>query len=210
LHVLPLDPGQDPREVDVVFGVGAIKELTAYAGLTAEDLIADVLDAGTRYDALRVVQQALPAILSHPGNVPMYKYLREAKLLDVDGNLLDRDNVDPKVCKHVECRAKRLGVLKSQKSWVKKTVKQHPTFEDLVESLENHEVLKAIAGLEHIPRNRLRLFLSQDTDPSYGSQWRKMVCLYDWLAYGPAPKPRKVRPRVVRTGRRASKTAASA
>jgi len=202
LHVLPLDPGQDPREVDVVFGVGAIRELTAYAGLTAEDLIADVLDDGTRYDPLRVVQQALPAILSHPGNVPVYKYLRAAKLLDAEGNLLDQDNVDPKVCKHVECRAERLGVLKSQKGWVKKAVKQYPTFENLVESLEKHEVLKAIPGLDRAPRNRLRQFLVEDTDASYGSQWRKMVCLYDWLAYGPAPKPRKVR-----RGRKAARSA---
>lgn len=193
LYVLPLDPGQDPRDVDVVFGVGAIKEFTSYAGLTVDDLVTDVLSNGDTYDALRVVKQALPAILTHRGNVPVYKYLREARLLDADGNLLDPDSVDSKVCKHVESRADRLGVLNSQRGWVRKAVEAHPRLAELIREYEAHEVLKAIPGLdlEHIPLKRMQHFLADETDSSYGSQWRKMVCLYDWLRYGRAPKPRR-------------------
>jgi hypothetical protein len=210
LHVQALDPGQDPREVDVVFGIGAIERLTAYAGLTRDDLITDVLDGGNRYDPIRVVQEALPAILTHPGNVPIYKYLSAANLLDDDGSLSDPSRVDPKVRKHAESRAKRVGVPTSQKTWVAKIVRTNPTLDKLRSALKDHEVLYAIPGLADgtVSADDLQAFLTQHApDTSHESQWRKMVCLYDWLRYGRAPKERagRRRPTVVR--RRQSKRA---
>jgi hypothetical protein len=193
LHVQALDPGQDPREVDVVFGIGAIERLTAYAGLTRDDLIKDVLDGGSRFDAVRVVREALPAILTHPGNVPIYKYLRAAKLLNEDGSLSDPSSIDPKLRKHVESRVQRVGVPTSQKAWVAKAVRAHPTLDKLTAALKAHEVLYAIPGLadDTVNADDLQAFLtSHAADTSHESQWRKMVCLYDWLRYGRAPRGR--------------------
>ncbi len=209
LHVQALDPGQDPREVDVVFGIGAIERLTAYAGLTRDDLIKDVLDGGARFNAVRVVQEALPAILTHPGNVPIYKYLRAANLLDDDGSLSDPSSVDPKVRKHAESRVERLGVPTSQKAWVAKSIRAHPTLDELRAAMKAHEVLYTIPGLadETVSADDLQAFLAKHAaGTSHESQWRKMVCLYDWLRYGRTPKERSGPRRTTVARRRQSKS----
>jgi hypothetical protein len=196
-----------------VFGVGAIGRLTAYAGLTREDLVDDVMEGNGRYDALRVVQEALPAILSLPGNVPVFKYLREAKLVDDQGELINPDSVDPKLRNRVEQRPTRLGVMPSQKKAVTKQLKKTPTLKDLAEKLHGHEALYCIPGLdeEDIEPAELKQVLDEHRFPDndyHHSQWVKLVCLYDWLQYGRAPKPtraRRSRPRSQRRGQSAAK-----
>jgi hypothetical protein len=212
LFVQDLDPRQDPREVDVVFGVGAVGRLTAYAGLTRSDLIADVLEDGKKYDALRVVQEALPAILSHPGNVPIYKCLREANLLDDRGNLLTPNSVPEKVRKHLEARTSRLGVIPSSKAWVAGMLRNSPTLDDLIASEKPHEVLWCVPGLDedNIDSGKLREFLKDQSayqaDASHGSQWVKLVCLYDWLAHGRPAKVARATNSTARTRRRRTRT----
>ena len=204
LYVQALDEDQDPREVDVVFGVGAIGRLTAYAGLTRDDLVDDVMDANGKYDALRVVQEALPAILSLPGNVPVFKYLREAKLLDDQGKLINPDSVDPKLESRVEQRQTRLGVMPSQKKWVAKHLKTAPNLKELTDKLKDHEVLYCVPGLneDDIDPAELKAFLDKHRFPDndyHHSQWVKLVCLYDWLQYGMVPKPKPKRARRARS-----------
>ena len=83
-------------------------------------------------------------------------------------------------------------------------VKTYPTLDAMKDELEFHDVLCAIPGLDSLDPAALRRFLTDDTDESYGSQWWKMVCLYDWLAYGRSPKARQAARRRV-TVRRARK-----
>jgi hypothetical protein len=199
LHVLPLDPKVDPREAELVYGVGAIAQWKSYVGLSRQDLIADVLDDNVHFVPARVVHETLPAILSHPGNVPIYKYLRGAGLLDKTGKVLDPSALDPRVAKHVAARATRLEVLAGSKARAAAAVKNAPTFEALVATVGVPAVLWLIPALgdASIDAEELKQFLLNNeglSGETNRSQWVKMVCLYDWLRWGRGPAAPKLRP----------------
>ena len=69
-------------------------------GLDRWDLIEDVLKTGHRYDPEGIVGEALPQILKGPGNVPVFKYLREIGALNKDGSIKKRVNFIAKDCKN--------------------------------------------------------------------------------------------------------------
>lgn len=209
LHVAELGADNNLSEVEVVFGVGAISALRSYTGLTREEVVEDVINEETGLIPGRVVQEALPSILSHPGNVPIFKYLREAGLLDGEGDLLAEANVDKKIAAHVKSRSKRLALLKTYKKGAQRAVKEHKTFEVLTQTCEPHVVLQYIPALaeKDIDPEELRRYLIKteelyESEP-HRSQWIKMACLYDWLRYGRQSKPR------ARRGRRPRLKAAS-
>ena len=190
MHVAELGSnGDDLSDIDVVFGVGAIAALRSYTGLGRDEIVEDVINEEADLIPGRVVQEALPEILSHPGNVPMFKYLREAGLLDPDGELRDAD-VDKKVANRVAARSKKLGVLDQYKVQAEKAAKEAKTLRTLIETFEPHLVLQYVPALpeDKIDPEELRRFLIKteelfQRDPP-DSQWLKMVCVYDWLRYG--------------------------
>lgn len=203
LHVMPLEQDADPAGLDVVFGVGAIAQLRAYAGLTRDDLVDDVLHGTGGYNAVRVVQEALPPLLSHPGNLPVYMYLREAGMLDDQGDLVDADNVDRRVAKHLEIRPSRLGVVKSSQERAARGVAEAGTFALLAGTCPAHQVITWVAAFDDaaLDPDDLKAFLVANEalrHTGYGSQWTKTVCLWDWLTHGrPQPSPARdaARPR---------------
>ena len=188
LHVVELDKDDDLSGVEVVFGVGAIEALRSYVGLDRDDLIEDVVNGGN-LNAGRVVQEALPKILTGPANVPIFKYLREAGMLDAEGELLETD-VPKKVANRVRARPKKLGVIDQFKAAADKAVAEHKTLKELSENLEPFWVFQYIPALseDEVDPEELRRYLIKHEDMyesrSYRSQWAKIVCLYDWLQYG--------------------------
>jgi hypothetical protein len=188
MHVVELGEEDDLSGIEVVFGVGAIEALRSYTGLNRDDLVEDVMNDGA-LNAARVVQEALPQILSGPANVPMFKYLREAGMLDAEGALLDVD-IPKKVANRVKARSKKLGVIEQNRSAAKKAVKEAKTLKGLTEAFEPHWVLQYVPALpeEEIDPEELRRYLikqeSMYESDQQRSQWVKIVCLYDWLRYG--------------------------
>jgi SIR2-like domain len=209
LHVAELGSDDDLSEVEVVFGVGAISALRTYTGLTRDEVVEDVINEETGLIPNRVVQEALPAILSHPGNVPIYKYLREAGLLDKEGSLLAEADIDKKVAAHIRTRAKRLGLLNTYRRGGQKAAREQQTLGALIDAFDPHLVLQYIPALpeEEIDPEELRRFLIKTEDlyeqEPHRSQWIKMACLYDWLRYGRQNKSK------ARRGRRPRLKAAS-
>lgn len=188
LHVEELNEDDDLSKVEVVFGVGAIETLRSYVGLNRDDLVEDVMNGGS-LKAPRVVQEALPKILTSSANVPMYKYLRAAGLLDPEGELLEAD-VPKKIINRVKTRQKKLGVIDQNQAQAKKAVEEVKTLRGLIENFEPHWVLQYIPALpeDEIEPEALRRFLIKHEDmyehSQKRSQWVKIVCLYDWLRYG--------------------------
>jgi hypothetical protein len=190
LHVMELTDDDDPSKLEVVFGVGAISHLRSYVGLRREDLLNDLVDEGTSLNPVRVVQEALPSILTHPGNVPIFKYLREAGLLDRAGTLIDSKSVDKKVANRVLQRAKRLGPTASVEKAAKAAISTTPDLAALIDQEPPRNALQFIPMLaeDSLDPEALRRFLITCQDLCAvefdRSQWIKMACLYDWLRYG--------------------------
>lgn len=201
LHVLPLDDKTDLSSVELVFGVGAIAQLRSYVGLSRDDLVDDILDDGADLQASRVVHEAIPNILSHPGNVPIYKYLRQAGLLNETGDLIDAKTVDSKIANHVTARKKRLALTDTVAKSPEAKSARKLTLKELVANEDPGSVLQHIPALseDDLDPGELRRFLIRNEDLRHhryhASQWIKMTCLYDWLLYGrqKKPKPRRGR-----------------
>jgi len=194
VYVTDIAEDTDPEDIDVVLGVGAITKLTtSYVGLNRSDLLFDVLeDRG--YDATRVVVEALPAIGRINVQAPVYKYLRNAGMLQANGSLIDEGAVSPKVVARVSERKKLLAGLRQYRKGAEALLADGATLSDLLEdeSVSDDQLLYALPFIpeDRIELEALRAFLL-DTKPIFdsgrqpvASQWAKAVCQYDWLRSG--------------------------
>lgn len=186
----------DPKKVDVVVGVGIQSKLmgdVGYLGLDRRDLLFDVLREESGYDAETLVLETLPAVVRRPGNVPMFRYLREADLLTQKGDLRARADVDDRVRRRVEAYPGLVAVSKSVKTRAEKAVKEAGS--DLAALIQNQKLTDALAFATAIPPSKidldqLRDFLVENSHcidsghTTLSTPWAKLVCFYDYLRYG--------------------------
>ncbi len=197
LFVANIDDDTQATEIDVVFGVGMQAKLSnqGYTGLNRWDLVNDILSDGTSLDATRIVTDVLPQLLRQPGNLPVYKYLRQSGNLTDDGKLIDSRRLPPRLSKMASkiergfpasyVTAKAKGVLSTAES-----------IQDLEEELGREGVLNVIGMLEpsKISVPDLKQFLLDNVGMRETSVWNvtqymKAVCLYDWHRYAKAEPP---------------------
>lgn len=198
LFVQDLEPDIDAAEVDVVLGVGAIEKQLAhsYRGLSRNDLAEDLVSKGGDLNARRVVAEVLPTIGRHI-HVPIFKYLREAGLLEDDGTLKDKASVDERVADRVDNIADHFRVAQGYERRAAAAVDQAGDFKGLVEACRPRDVLIAAPLLTPEQQNpeALRRFLLSNREPDgdatfYVTLWHRGVCLYDWLQYARRPPAR--------------------
>jgi SIR2-like domain len=198
LHVVELTKEDDIPNVDVVFGVGAIEALRAYVGFDRHALVEDTLNAGDLM-ASRVVTETLPQVLISKGNVPIYKYLRGAGMLDSNGELLETAEVPTKVANRHKIRSAKLAVLPQYKAQAEKVVADGGGLDAMIKEFEPHVAVHCIPAIpsDEIDPETLRRFLIRNQSMYLGtaqhSQWMKVACIYDWVEYGlqKKSKPRK-------------------
>lgn len=184
--------GTDLDDVDVVFGVGMKDRLgqVGYVGLNRWDLIDDVVYDRNRYDGLTIVKEVLPEMLRHPGNVPVYRYLRQANMLTKKGNVRKAADVGARVQKMADTH--RGGDPASQ--WHRDHATEHlkdiAGFEDLEVKKGPEEVFKFGTCMPASRSNpsELRDFLQRNSSlrsgTFNGTQYAKLACYLDWLENG--------------------------
>ena len=197
LYVQDLEPDIDASEVDVVLGVGAIEKQLAssYKGLGRNDLAEDVLTGATSLDPRRVLTEVLPSIGRHI-HVPIFKYLREAGLLEDDGTLRDKASVDERVAYRVEHIKDHFRVPTGYGKRATTAIELGKDFKGLVDNCDPRDVLIYAGQLpedKHEPA-ALKRFLTKHPHADTGAetffitQWYKAVCLYDWLQFAKRTK----------------------
>jgi hypothetical protein len=204
LFVQDLEPDIDATEVDVVLGVGAIEKqlLRSYKGLDRNQLAEDVLGGKSELDPRRVLTEVLPSIGRHI-HVPVFKYLREAGLLEDDGVLRDKASVDKRVAFRVDHIKDHFKVPGTYRKRAEAAVADVQSFKELA---EQHDPLHVLIYIGVLPDERqdaaaLKRFLLKHPPPEdgevfYTTQWYKAVCLYDWLQFAKrakAPPKRRTR-----------------
>lgn len=193
LVVVDIDDATKDRDVDVVFGVGVRAKFGGhgYVGLTRDDLIDDILGDRNSYDAREIVERTLPHILSMPGNVPVYKYLRASGALDETGEIIDSANVSDKIKRMA---AKIRGGLPASADIARKA----PTVLAAIDSIAELEAEHGPLGVfnygtcmppDKVDPDELRIFLNANRDVRADANWVttqyfKLVCFLDWLENG--------------------------
>lgn len=179
-------------DVDVVFGVGMKARLGqfGYVGLNRWHLIDDIVDSGDIYDGHIIVNEVLPEMLRHPGNVPVFKYLREADLLTKKGDIRKSAAVASNIRKMADSHR---GGSPAGK-WHVERASEHL---DGVKGIADLEARKGPTEVfsfgtcmpaSKVDPAELRDFLQRRRDMRNdnwnGTQYAKLACYLDWLENG--------------------------
>ena len=191
LAVVDIEDDTHANEIDVVFGVGVRRRLSAkgYVGLTREDLLKDVVSVESDLDPDGVVRKALPHVLNSGAHIPLYRYLRGAGLLNDDASLRADADVNAKVSARVgrgpvhvfAQQVRRAGRLRDESGG---------NFETLATNHPLPDVLMAVLALPRAGVNveSLRAYLEANSAAfsvaATSTAWAKAVCLYDYYRYG--------------------------
>jgi hypothetical protein len=194
LMVADIDDATKDVDIDVVFGVGMRAQLghQGYVGLDRWSLIDDVIDGSDQFDAEAIINQALPKILRMPGNVPVFKYLRDVGALDRNGQIKKSAALPASV---VQLAEKNRGGMPAGK-WHQKKAETLLRGVSGVADLDTKHGAKAVLDYvtcmapQKVDPNELLAFIEGHreyrTGAWTGTQYVKLVCFYDWLRYGRA------------------------
>lgn len=196
LGVVDIDDNTLVRDLDVVFGVGAIAALgqQGYVGLSRLDLLCDLLHDDRKWDPDRVVKQSLPQQLSRAGNFPYMKYLKAGGFLDAAGALIRESELDPRFVARIRLGTAPFLPTPSQRKHADARAAVAGDFATLAKDPNVADVLTCLGALpfDQVPVDDLRAYLiTVESGQVHGDKvttgFAKAVCLLDALEYGPSP-----------------------
>jgi hypothetical protein len=175
------------KDIEFVVGFGALEKYNSavgYTGLSSLDILRDVLENKSHYNAQQIMIKTIPKLSKNTKNVPYYKYLKEIGF-----------NSDE------EFKENKLGLnqdLKKGDFFTTKYSLPHNLNKKTVEEIINeNEAWKAAIFIPHMKnikkedldkiqtlcKENLDYFIKKKT-PNYSTHFRKLICFYDWKKYG--------------------------
>lgn len=141
-----------------------------------------------------VVDSTLPEMLKRTHLVPMFRYLRDAGLLDEHGKLVG-NSIDVRISERLGPSTREKELKTSQQCYLRKEaeIRELGSIRAVLE--EHGETLLHV--VMYIPLLRfdqqdpgdIRAFLKENFgelhDGLYKTEFRRLVCLLDYLEYGP-------------------------
>ena len=188
-----LEELEDGHKVEFVYGVGLKDRLSEIGikGIESRDLFRDII-IDKNWDAAKIAKLLLT---NRPGQkyIPYFKYLRRANYLN-DYGLIDEE-IDVK--EFTPAFIKKVNSIDvsffypcdSYRKKYDEINEKYETFHQLVIEAEFLHVLlyAPLLSIEKINTEDLRTFLKANIDKlidsNYGTHYRKLICLYDYLKY---------------------------
>jgi hypothetical protein len=185
MHVLDINNDSILNDVKVVFGVGSVIDGIGYRTLSATDILKDVIFDKGLYDAKQIIEYRLPDLLKQSKqHLPVFYHLRKAGLLAPNGSILAGATVDDRIRDRTKASfaSFRNSSYKSkEREFAKLKTKDIISKYDIKHAVIFIPLLKR----ENIDLGELRDFLREHADHCLSQQpqtdFRKLVCLYDWL-----------------------------
>tara|TARA_A100000171_G_scaffold45878_1_gene50107 strand:+ start:2822 stop:4387 length:1566 start_codon:yes stop_codon:yes gene_type:complete len=187
-----LDDLENRENVEFVYGVG-LKQRFSEVGITGidtRDLYRDII-LDNKWDANKISKLLLPTLTTK--YYPPFKYLRQANFLTVEGVLDTESDVKEFTPKFIEkINSIELSNFQPAASYSSKKAEineKYSSFEELQSDCEFFHVLMFTPLLEpsKINLESLKTFLKANLDKllesKYGTHYRKIICLYDYLKY---------------------------
>lgn len=181
-------------DFDVVMGVGIETKLSerGYLGIQRLDLLLDVLETRSSYNAQRIVEGTLPILLQQTGITPIYRYLREAGLLDNNAATVRDSNLDHKIQKRVALGKIPFEIPSSTKAKAQRICSEvGGTLARLIEVHPASIVLSVAAVLpsEGFTLDELGQYLVEtsavfEENTADRANWTRLVGWYDFLRFG--------------------------
>lgn len=189
LYVLPSDAIDENKNIQVVYGFGAIKQFRSavgYRGIKPVELLRDVLSGKNEWNAEQVLTEAYPQLTksSPKAFLPIYKYLSQVGI-NSDENY----------------KGNKLGINYVLRKGHDFQYYNFPddekkiSLQDAMDKYKGKDVWKAVALIPYLnikedELSNLCCFIDKNfndfliTHNSYSTYMRRLICYYDWLKYG--------------------------
>lgn len=190
LYVLPENKIDENKDIQFVYGFGAIKKFrdaVGYTGVQAIDIYWDCINDDKDFEASKILQYTIPRIRkSSKTSIPIFKYLRAIGINNDEeyrNNPLGLNFLLPKSNDFI-----------SYKSF--SDAEKRYTLKQAIEAFHDKGVWKAVALIPYLKiqteedLSSLRQFISDNITEflvrknSYSTYMRKLICFYDCIRYG--------------------------
>lgn len=191
LYALDYEKIEDIRDVEFVVGVGVISDiisLKGYSILTYEDLFSFYFYE-EKYKNDSILEKTLPSLLSNTSYIPIYKFLRNEKIT----SKTEYENSKYNLERHLKNRlAVKPDKYKGGKS-LSEQFNRYAKGKALEEIISEFSPEKALVYIPFIDWTSMDLqilekFLKENFNllnvTSQSANYKKLVCLYDYLKYG--------------------------
>jgi len=177
----------DDSLIEYAIGVGIASQLLStqgYKSIETIDIIEDILNDNKNFNSKLLVENTFPKIIKGNSFIPVYKYLRKENLLTKTGTLKSKNKFELKK-NTPNCFLPPIGYIKKQTE----IRRNHKDVNSIVNSFDISHSLNYIPLLDFkaINLNQLLKFLRSclnDETIKTSSNFRKLVCLYDYLKFG--------------------------
>ena len=191
-----LDNIEDIHKAEFVWGIGLRDKLAEQGirGIELKDILKDVvLDTNDKWDASTISKLALPTMAINSTYIPYFKYLRKAKLLNMDSEIDENTEIiefTPNFINKVNnINVESFYPSNSYKKKKTEINRKYKSFVDLKEDCgDNHlhiMMYTPLLSIDKISLEDLRMYLEVNLDliqnSQYGTHFRKLICLYDYL-----------------------------
>lgn len=195
LFVTDINDETNIEDIEVVFGIGIQDKLSdhGYVGLDRRALLLDCVKQASEFDPIRIVSETLPVVVRPQKNIPIYRYLRAGGYLNEDGTLREDREVSQHIIGRFNNSVEKMRTVTSQRGRAARLINNAgANLERLIEQNTVPDVLISASMLpnEEMDLERLREFLEANSGMCEGqdsSNWSKLVCYYDYLAFRSAP-----------------------
>lgn len=193
VFVKDIDSITDETKIEYAIGVGVATNLISsqgYKGLDASDIIEDVIFDNKGYDSKLLINETFPKLIKGNAYIPVYKYLRQEEMLTKLGGLTQ--SAASKIA--FQLRKNPPSGFLPPSAYMKKQNeirRNHKDISSIINAFDKEHCFVYIPLLElkNIDISQLEKFLRScfgDTAFRKSSNFRKLVCLFDFLRYGVA------------------------
>lgn len=189
LYVLPSEKIDGNKNIQVVYGFGAIgqfRSAVGYRGIKSVELLRDVLSEKQEWNAGQVLTDAYPQLRksSRKAFLPIYKYLSQVGINSDESYKGNKLGINYTLRKGHEFQSYKFS-----------DEEKNLSLREVLEKYKGTEVWKAVSLIPYldIQENELdvlRHFIERNFNDflvkknGYSTNMRKPICFYDWKKYG--------------------------
>lgn len=193
-----LDNIEDIHKAEFVWGIGLRDKLAAQGikGIELKDILKDIiLNNNDKWDSSTVAKLALPIMAVNGTYIPYFKYLKNAGLLNEEGKIPENTEIiefTPSFINKVN-NIKPDNFYPSSSYRRKKTEinNKYKSLRELIDGCNGNHLhimmYVPLLSIDKINPEELRQYLEKNIqlidDSKYGTHFRKLICLFDYLKF---------------------------
>lgn len=193
IFVQDIDTIDDSTDIEYAIGVGVASQFISsqgYKAIEVSDIIEDVLNDNKKYDAKQLLENTFPTILKGNVYIPVYKYLRKLGYLNKNGTFNAEGIRKTKDLFSLKADIPNCFLPPKTYAYKQSEIRRnHKDIKSIIKAFDKKHAIVFIPLLEHknIDLKQLRVFLREcyiDQSIRKHTNFRKLVCLYDYLEHG--------------------------